>query len=163
MNIKLNNRKNLSKEFQEFIESIMLEPKMIEDILKGEINEEYVNNINKLFKKLINLRNYNSVNNKSVKEIEPELNKLKLKACERIRNYMIEQINNLKKPKTNIQIIQQNNLINYRIFLYFLKEFNQPVYQEICSSYAKILTKVYYKNFKSYSDDLGILLDKSYT
>jgi len=79
---------------------------MIEDILKGEINEEYVNNINKLFKKLINLRNYNSVNNKSVKEIEPELNKLKLKACERIRNYMIEQINNLKKPKTNIQIIQ---------------------------------------------------------
>ena len=89
MNIKLNNRKDLSKEFSEFIESIMLEPKLIEDILKGEINEEYVNNICKLLKKLNNLKNYNCVNNKSVKEIEPELNKLKLKACERIRTYML--------------------------------------------------------------------------
>ena len=43
MNIGLNNRKKLSNEFSEFIESIMLEPKLIEDILKGEINEEYVN------------------------------------------------------------------------------------------------------------------------
>lgn len=55
MNIGLNNRKKLSNEFSEFIESIMLEPKLIDDILKGEINEEYVNNISRLFKKLNNL------------------------------------------------------------------------------------------------------------
>ncbi len=102
MNIGLNNRKNLSNEFSEFIESIMLEPKLIEDILKGEINEEYVINISKLLKKLNNLKRYNSVDNKSVKEIEPELTKLKIKACERIKAYMNNQINNLKKPKTNI-------------------------------------------------------------
>ena len=42
MNIGLNNRKKLSSEFSDFIESIMLEPKLIEDILKGDINEEYV-------------------------------------------------------------------------------------------------------------------------
>ena len=48
MNIGLNNRKSISNEFSEFIESVMLEPKLIEDILKGEINEEYVSNIAKL-------------------------------------------------------------------------------------------------------------------
>lgn len=105
MNIGLNNRKNLSNEFSQFIESIMLEPKLIEDILKGEINEEYVNNISRLFKKLNNLKKYNQIENKSIKEIEPELTKLKLKACDRIKNYINDQINNLKKPKTNIQII----------------------------------------------------------
>ena len=88
MNIGLNNRKNLSNEFSEFIESIMLEPKLIEDLLKGEINEDYVNNIAKLCKKLANLKKYNSFENKSVKEIEPELEKLKLKACVRIKNYI---------------------------------------------------------------------------
>jgi len=105
MNIGLNNRKKLSNEFSEFIESIMLEPKLIEDILKGEINEEYVNNISRLFKKLNNLKKYDSTDNKSIKEIEPELTKLKMKACDWIKIYMNDQINNLKKPKTNIQII----------------------------------------------------------
>lgn len=105
MNIGLKNRKKLSNEFSDFIESIMLEPKLIEDILKGEINEEYVNNISRLFKKLNNLKKYDSLDNKSIKEIEPELTKLKLKACDRIKNFMTDQISFLKKPKTNIQII----------------------------------------------------------
>ena len=102
MNIGLNNRKKLSNEFSEFIESIMLEPKLIEDILKGDINEEYVQHISKLFQKLNNLKKYDSIDNKSIKEIEPELNKLKMKACDRIKDYMSEQINRLKVPKTNI-------------------------------------------------------------
>lgn len=163
MNIGLGNRKALSNEFSEFIESIMLEPKLIEDILKGEINEEYVNNISKLCKKLGNLKRYNGVDNKSVKEIEPELAKLKLKACERIRGYLQNQINALKKPKTNIQIIQQNNLINYRVFLYFLKEFNQDTYLEISQTYSKLLSKVYANNFKAYVDDLSKLLDERFS
>jgi len=160
MNIGLNNRKNISNEFSEFIESIMLEPKLIEDILKGEINEEYVGNIAKLCKKLANLKRYNALDNKSVKEIEPELSKLKLKACERIKAYMNTQIANLKKPKTNIQIIQQNNLVNYRIFLFFLKEHHQETYLELSQNYSKLLSKVYAANFRLYIDDLQKLLDE---
>ena len=162
MNIGLNNRKSISNEFSEFIESIMLEPKLIEDILKGEINEEYVNNIAKLCKKLGNLRRYDALDNKSVKEIEPELSKLKQKASERIQAYMNNQINNLKKPKTNIQIIQQNNLVNYRLFLYFLKEHQQAIYLELCKNYSKLISKVYSNNFKQYIDDLQKLLDDKF-
>lgn len=90
MNTGLNNRKRLSNEFSQFIESIMLEPKLIEDILKGDINEEYVQNISRLFQKLNNLKKYSALDNKSIKEIEPELEKLKIKACDRIKNYMSE-------------------------------------------------------------------------
>lgn len=163
MNIELNNRKSISNEFSDFIESIMLEPKLIEDILKGEINEEYVTNIAKLCKKLSNLKRYNVLDNKSVKEIEPELTKLKLKACERIKTYMKAQISNLKKPKTNIQIIQQNNLINFRIFLFFLKEHHQETYLELSQNYSKLLSKIYVNNFKTYIDDLQKLLDDRFS
>lgn len=162
MNVELNNRKAISTEFSEFIESIMLEPKLIEDILKGEINEEYVASIAKLCKKLSNLRRYNVLDNKSVKEIEPELNKLKLKACERIKNYMKAQIAHLKKPKTNIQIIQQNNLANFRVFLFFLKEHHQETYLELSQNYSKLLAKVYVNNFKQYIDDLQKLLEERF-
>jgi hypothetical protein len=34
--------------------------------------------------------------------IEPELNKLKNKACGRVRNFLLEKIGMLKKPMTNI-------------------------------------------------------------
>ncbi len=139
----------------------MLEPKLIEDILKGDINQTYVNNISKLFKKLSNLKRYDSLDNKSVKEIEPELTKLKLKACERIKGYMNTQINSLRKPKTNVQMIQNNNLINYRVFLYFLKEHNQETYFELSQNYSKLLSKVYYNNFKVYIEDLNKLLNSS--
>lgn len=158
MNVGLNNRKKISAEFSEFIESIMLEPKLIEDIVKGEINEDYVQSIVKLCKKLANLRRYNSLENKSVKEIEPELTKLKLKACERIKAFVSSQINGLKKPKTNIQILQQNDLINYRVFLYFLKEHNVDVFLEISQNYAKLMSKIYTNNFKTYLGDLNKLL-----
>jgi hypothetical protein len=161
MNVGLNNRKKLSAEFSEFIESIMLEPKLIEDIVKGEINEEYVQSIVKLCKKLANLRRYNSLENKSVKEIEPELTKLKLKACERIKTFINGQINGLKKPKTNIQIIQQNDLVNYRVFLYFLKEHNVDVFLEISQNYAKLMSKIYANNFKVYLGDLHKLMNES--
>lgn len=105
MNISLNNRKNLSKTFANFIDNVMLEPTLIDDILKGPINDVYVENIKKLCKKLEYIKKYNLLDNLCVREIEPELSKLKIKACERIRAFIQDEINNLKKPKTNIQLI----------------------------------------------------------
>lgn len=159
MNVGLNNRKKLSSEFSQFIESIMLEPQLIEDIVKADINEAYVHSIVKLSTKLANLRRYDSLENKSVKEIEPELTKLKLKACERVKGFISQQIDKLKRPKTNIQIIQQNDLVNYRVFLYFLKEHSVQTFLDLSQNYAKLLSKIYANNFKVYLNDLNKLLN----
>jgi len=48
------------------------------------------------------------------------------------------------------------------VFLYFLKEHNQTVYLELSQNYSKMLSKIYYNNFKSYVDDLNKLLDNSF-
>jgi len=39
----------------------------------------------------------------SNKILEPELNKLKNKACGRVREFLLEKISSLKKPMTNIE------------------------------------------------------------
>jgi hypothetical protein len=93
MNISLNNLKNLAKTFASFIDNVMLEPQMIEDILKKDIDENYVEYIRKLCKKLDYIKKYNLMDNQCIKEIEPELTKLKLKACDRVRAFVITQIN----------------------------------------------------------------------
>lgn len=40
---------------------------------------------------------------------------------------MLDQINLLKKPKTNIQIVQKNVLIKYKVFTEFFKDQNPGV------------------------------------
>ena len=92
MNVSLNNRKSLSKTFSDFIENVMLEPSLIESIINGPIDDEhvdtYVENIKRLCRKLEYIEKYNLLDNLCVREIEPELSKLKIKACERIRNFI---------------------------------------------------------------------------
>jgi hypothetical protein len=150
MNISLNNRKNLSKTFASFIENVMLEPTLIDEILNGLIDDKYVENIKRLCKKLDYIKKYNLMDNLCVREIEPELTKLKIKACERIRTFILEEIGLLKKPKTNIQLIQQNKLIKYKMLLLFLRDHNQPIFFEIVQNYSDALNKIYNHNLTLY-------------
>lgn len=157
MNICLNNRKSVSNEFSNFIENVMIEPELLDAILKNEINLEYVKLIEQLCTKMDHIKNYNLLENQSIKEIEPELTKLKLKACDRIKNFLVGHLNELKKPKTNIQILQQNNLLGYKAFMFFLKEHNQQVFIEISSNYSNIMNKIFNSKFKAYYNDLNKL------
>lgn len=163
MNIRLGNRKSLANEFSEFVESFMLEPKLIENILKAKIDQEYIKTISKLSKKLSNLKRYDTLENQSVKEIEPELNKLKSRAAERLRVFMLEQIDKLGMTGANIQEIQAKDLLPYRVFLYFLKENNKHSFDELSMVYSKLLSKIYANNFRVYLDDLSEMLDIRYT
>lgn len=46
---------------------------------------------------------------------------------------MLNKLYQLKKPKTNISIIQQNVLLKYKYFVRFLKEHGEDIYQEVRS------------------------------
>lgn len=154
MNVSLNNRKNLSKTFSGFIENVMLEPSLIDNIVKGPIDDEnidfYVDNIKKLCHKLDYIKKYNLLENMCVREIEPELSKLKVKACERIRNFILQEFLSLKKPKTNIHYIQQSKLAKYRLFVLFLRDHNPPIYFEIVENYTQTMNKIYNDNLRIY-------------
>jgi vacuolar protein sorting-associated protein 52 len=95
--------------------------------------------------------------------LEPELNKLKSKACSRVRSFLIEKLNLLKKPKTNIQIMQNNVLMKYRIFTQFLREHYLDVYVELCNIYSEIMGKIYFTNFKTYISEINKLMIDLYT
>jgi len=74
--------------------------------------------------------NHNSIapDSKAIKDLQPELEKLKARASVRLRDFLLEQIGLLKKPKTNIQIVQKNVLAKYKIFTEFFKDQNPQVY-----------------------------------
>lgn len=154
MNVSLNNRKNLSKTFASFIENVMLEPTLIDDILGAPIDDKYVENIRRLCKKLEYIKKYNLMENMCVREIEPELTKLKIKACDRIRAFIVEEINLMKKTTTNIQVIQNARLIKYKMLMLFLKDHDQPKFLDIAHMYAATLNKFYNHNLNQYMIEL---------
>jgi hypothetical protein len=50
----------------------------------------------------------------------PDLEKLKIKAIAKTRDYFLSQFQALRKPKTNVQMVQQNSLCKYALLLQFV-------------------------------------------
>lgn len=57
-----------------------------------------------------------------MKELQPELEKLKTKASTRLRDFLLDQIQLLNKPKTNVNIRQKEVLSKFKVFTEFLKD-----------------------------------------
>jgi vacuolar protein sorting-associated protein 52 len=83
------------------IETIVLSDEMIKTLCDGEIDQVYLDKVEQLHKILVNSRNSDFSESRSMQEIKPELDKLKLKVCARARSFLIVKMNNLRKPKTN--------------------------------------------------------------
>lgn len=60
------------------------------------------------------------------------------------------RINQLRKPKTNIQILQQNVLLKQKYLVTFLREHGPEVFQEICRACIDTLSRVLFAHFRSY-------------
>ena len=56
------------------------------------------------------------------RELDPPLEKLRIKAVSKVRDFLMNNISLLKRPKTNLQIIQQTSLLKYKHFIRFLAQ-----------------------------------------
>jgi len=64
--------------------------------------------------------------------------------------YDLCRIYQLRKPKTNIQILQQNVLLKQKYLVTFLRQHGPEVFQEIRSAYVDTLSRVLSAHFRSY-------------
>lgn len=56
----------------------------------------------------------------------------------------------LRKPKTNIQILQQNVLLKYKYLVAFLRQHGREVYTEVRAAYVDTLSRVLSSHFRAY-------------
>ncbi|CAD8194932.1 unnamed protein product [Paramecium octaurelia] len=150
MNTSLTNRKALSQILSSFVDQAVLDPSLIDNICSKEINDQYVEYIRILCSKLEYLKNTELTDANAVKNLGPELIKLKNTACKRVREFMIDKLNQLKKPKINIQQYQIQELVKYKIFTEFMKDHYLDIYVELCNLYTDAMSKLYLSNMKVY-------------
>ncbi|XP_074316076.1 vacuolar protein sorting-associated protein 52 A-like isoform X2 [Silene latifolia] len=68
--------------------------------------------------------------------------------------FIVQKLYALRKPKTNIQILQQSVLLKYKYVIYFLKEHGKEVYTEVRAAYIDTMNKVLSAHFRAYIQSL---------
>ncbi|KAJ0025000.1 hypothetical protein Pint_06743 [Pistacia integerrima] len=118
MGLKLKNRKVAESKLAKFVEDIIIPPRMVDIIVDGEVMES-INNIICLLTKVVT----------KSKSFHSDVSACKLQRfmekdsgggeifflwAELVFDFIVQKLYALRKPKTNIQILQQNILLKYK-------------------------------------------------
>ncbi|VAI18797.1 unnamed protein product [Triticum turgidum subsp. durum] len=141
MGLKLRNRKAAESKLSKFVEDIIVPPRMIDIIVDGEVNDEYMKTLEILSKKIKFIEADSMVKtSKALKDVQPEVERLRQKAVSKIFEFIIQKFYALRKPKTNIQILQQS-VLKYKYTIVFLKEHAKEIYAEVRTAYIDTMNK----------------------
>ena len=73
-----------------------------------------------------------------------------MRAVGKARDCLMQRIYSLRKPKTNIQILQQNVLLKCKYLVTFLRLHGREVFTEVRAAYVDTLSRVLSSHFRAY-------------
>ena len=152
--IKLKNRKEFEEELFKLLDSIILAPEFLNDIICKDIDDEFINKINKLEEKLQTFTGGELPESSAINEIIPELRKTLAKVCSKIYSHILNTFLMLNKPGTNIQIIQKNVFLKMKQLVVFLKKHAPSMYTELLNKYVSLMEKIYLNSTSKYCQEL---------
>ncbi|KAF7547790.1 hypothetical protein G7Z17_g7477 [Cylindrodendrum hubeiense] len=153
---RLENRKEVEKALGPLVEELSLPPDVISKISEGHIDDTWAKMLAELerrassFKKKTDSQQINAS-----KDLGPLLEKLTLKAIERIRDFLVAQIKALRSPHINAQIIQQQSFLKYKDLFLFLHNHHAQLANEIALAYMNTMRWYYLNQFTRYEKALG--------
>ena len=151
---KLKNRKEFEEELFKLLDSIILAPEFLNDIICKDIDDEFINKINKLEEKLQTFTGGELPESSAINEIIPELRKTLAKVCSKIYSHILNTFLMLNKPGTNIQIIQKNVFLKMKQLVVFLKKHAPSMYTELLNKYVSLMEKIYLNSTSKYCQEL---------
>ncbi|XP_072226706.1 vacuolar protein sorting-associated protein 52 homolog [Leuresthes tenuis] len=154
MNIRLKNRQAVRSHLSQLVDELVVPEAMISTILDSPVTEqEFLEQLHELSNKINFAKELCFRETLACSDIQDIVDRLKLKAVSKIREFILQKIYSFRKPMTNYQI-PQNTLLKYRFFYQFLLANERTVAKEIRDEYVDTMSKIYYSYFKSYSGRL---------
>ncbi|KAF5002331.1 hypothetical protein FGRMN_341 [Fusarium graminum] len=156
LNRRLENRKQVEKALGPLVEELSLPPEVISKISEGHIDETWAKMLAELDRRSALFKKKSETQSSyAAKDLEPILEKLTLKAIERIRDFIVAQIKALRSPHINAQIIQQQNFIRFKDLFTFLHKHHATLANEIALAYMNTMRWYYLNQFSRYERALG--------
>ncbi|KIL90624.1 sac2 protein [Fusarium avenaceum] len=156
LNKRLENRKQVEKALGPLVEELSLPPEVISKISEGHIDETWAKMLAELDRRSASFKKKpEAQSSNAAKDLEPILEKLTLKAIERIRDFIVAQIKALRSPHINAQIIQQQNFLRFKDLFTFLHKHHATLANEIALAYMNTMRWYYLNQFSRYEKALG--------
>ncbi|XP_060590852.1 vacuolar protein sorting-associated protein 52 homolog [Ruditapes philippinarum] len=150
MNVKLKNRQSIRGELSQFVDEMVIPESMINHILDTPVTErEFLEQLHELNHKINFVKEQSFRDAKSCLDVRDILEKLKIKAIAKIREFLLMKINSFKKPMTNYQI-PQDTMLKFRFFNEFLMTNERHVAKEVRDEYMDTMSKIYFSYYKGY-------------
>lgn len=154
MNVRLKNRQAVRSHLSQLVDELVVPGAMISTILDSPVTEQdFLEQLHELNNKINFAKELSFRETLACSDIQDIVDRLKLKAVSKIREFILQKIYSFRKPMTNYQI-PQNTLLKYRFFYQFLLANERTVAKEIRDEYVDTMSKIYYSYFKSYSGRL---------
>ncbi|NXS71309.1 VPS52 protein, partial [Pandion haliaetus] len=179
MNLRLKNRRAVRQQLGQLLDELVVPAAMIRwdmgdeksvlsfpcprvtflsplsTILEAPVTEpEFLEQLQELNGKINSVKEQAFRETVACADVQHVLEKLKIKAFTKIREFVLQKIYSFRKPMTNYQI-PQNALLKYSRFFYqFLLGNERTVAQELREQYVDTMSKIYLSYFKSYTSRL---------
>ncbi|KAI8073158.1 Sac2 family-domain-containing protein [Gongronella butleri] len=157
MNIRLRNRKAVESRLGRVLQGMVIPPYVIKKISEDDVDEvwlQYILGINKQMR-FVKANQQKPI--KALRNVGPELERLRLKAAATIRDFFVSRIHALCVPNTNIQIMQQSVFLKYKEMHYFCLERHHDAAAEIRQTYVNSLRWYFHNHFDRYAKGLAKL------
>ncbi|KAL2021941.1 hypothetical protein VTK56DRAFT_6360 [Thermocarpiscus australiensis] len=155
LNVRLENRRAVDKSLGPIVEELSVSPMVVSKISEGHIDEAWVKVLAEVDKRVtVHKKNSQQTQIKALADVGPLLEKLVLKAVERIRDFLVAQIKALRSPNINAQIIQQQNFLKFKDLFSFLHRHQPVLAGEICQAYLNTMRWYYLNQFTRYEKSL---------
>ena len=146
--IKLTNRKNLESMLGQYAKDISLSREFINQIVNGVVGPKYAKYLQLLNHKLEIIKRDSFKHSVAAKETRIPLDRLRLKASDNVRKWLLARINYLREHYGTDQVAVQNELLNSKYLFVFLKNNSPDIEQSIREYYIAIMSRIYLENFK---------------
>ena len=163
LSIQLTNRKAAAMGLRDFLGRIVLSPHLVNTIVKGPVNAEFQQAIRELIQLYKDTHDVTPqdwsckeppASTVAGKEMQHHIRQLRLVAVSRIRDYFYQQMILLRKPQTNIRILQSHGLLHYADLYEFLLDASPETAQELFRVYTESMAKTLYALFRTYQAQL---------
>ncbi|XP_068025882.1 vacuolar protein sorting-associated protein 52 homolog isoform X2 [Melanerpes formicivorus] len=154
MNLRLRNRRVVRRQLGQLLDELVVPGTMISTILEAPVTSpEFLEQLQELNAKINSVKEEAFRETMACADVQHVLEKLKIKAVTKIREFVLQKIYSFRKPMTNYQI-PQDVLLKYRFFYQFLLANERTVAQELREQYVDTMSKIYLSYFKSYTSRL---------
>ena len=161
---RLKHRLAVRQQLGEALEGLALSPDIIRIISNGEVNDEFMEALLQLNAKMTYVKLNVGKQFRAFKDIGPEMERLRLKATEKIRAFLLDKLKQLLVPNANVAVVQLSVLSKYKPLYHFLIQRHLEAATEIRLTYTHILSGYYHGKFAKYANRMqklqSVIADK---